>query len=134
MSLFDKYSYFTVVYLYNLDSATYYVSCFYFFLNFKIISITNSILWKKMLIVSKGNKCPIQRQLKYFFIIIIIFKFIYLFLASLGLHCCPWLSLVAASGVSSLLRCAGFSLQCSLLLWSTGSRHTGFTSCDTRAQ
>ena len=35
------------------------------------------------------------------------------------------LSLDAASGGYSLLRCTGFSLQWFLLLWSTGSRRTG---------
>ena len=44
------------------------------------------------------------------------------------------LSLVAASGGYSLLWCAGFSLWWLLLLWSTGSRHVGFSSCGTRAQ
>ena len=39
------------------------------------------------------------------------------------------LSLVAASGGCSLLLCAGFSLRWLLLLQSTGSRHTGFSSC-----
>ena len=39
------------------------------------------------------------------------------------------LSLVAASGGYSSLRCAGFSLQWLLLLWSTGSRRVGFSSC-----
>ena len=39
------------------------------------------------------------------------------------------LSLVAASGGYSSLWCAGFSLQWLLLLWSMGSRHTGFSSC-----
>ena len=39
------------------------------------------------------------------------------------------LSLVAVSGGYSLLWCAGFSLQWLLLLWSTGSRHVGFSSC-----
>ena len=39
------------------------------------------------------------------------------------------LSLVAASGSYSSLRCAGFSLQWLLLLWSTGSRRAGFSSC-----
>ena len=43
-------------------------------------------------------------------------------------------SLVASSGGYSLLRCAGFSLRWLLLLWSTGSRHVGFSSCGTRAQ
>ena len=44
------------------------------------------------------------------------------------------LSLVAASGGSSSLRCVGFSLQWLLLLRSTGSRRAGFSSCGTRAQ
>ena len=39
-------------------------------------------------------------------------------------------SLVVASGGYSSLQCAGFSL----LLQSTGSRHTSFSSCGTRAQ
>ena len=39
------------------------------------------------------------------------------------------LSLVAASGGYSLLQCVGFSLQWLLLLQSTGSRRTGFSSC-----
>ena len=42
------------------------------------------------------------------------------------------LSLVAASRGYSLL-CTGFSLQWLLLLWSTGSRHAGFSSCGSRA-
>ena len=44
------------------------------------------------------------------------------------------LSLVVASGDSSLLRCAGFSLWWLLLLQSTGSRRVGFSSCGTGAQ
>ena len=44
------------------------------------------------------------------------------------------LSLVAASGGYSLLWCAGFSLQWLLLLWSTGFRLAGFSSCSIRAQ
>ena len=40
---------------------------------------------------------------------------------------------VAASGGYSSLRCAGFSLRW-LLLWSTGSRRMGFSSCGTWAQ
>ena len=43
------------------------------------------------------------------------------------------LSLVVASGGYSLLQCAGFSLRW-LLLWSTGSRRAGFSSCGTRTQ
>ena len=44
------------------------------------------------------------------------------------------LSLVAVSGGYSSLRCTGFSLRWLLLLQSTGSRRTGFSSCGTRAQ
>ena len=46
--------------------------------------------------------------------------FFSLFLAVLGLRCFLWL-------LSSWQR-TGFSLQGLLLLWSTGSRHTGFSS------
>ena len=42
------------------------------------------------------------------------------------------LSLVAASGGYSSLRCVGFSLQWLLLLWSIGSRCMGFSSCSRR--
>ena len=52
----------------------------------------------------------------------------------------PWvsvavcrLSLVAANGSYSSLQCIGFSLQWLLLLWSTGSRHTGM-GCSTWVQ
>ena len=44
------------------------------------------------------------------------------------------LSLVAASGGYSSLRCTGFSLLWLLLLQSTGSRRAGFSSCSTWAQ
>ena len=44
------------------------------------------------------------------------------------------LSLVASSRGYSSLQCMGFSLQWLLLLWSTGSRHAGFSSCGTWAQ
>ena len=43
------------------------------------------------------------------------------------------LSLAAASRVYSSLWCTGFSLRWLLLLRSTGSRRTGFSSCGTRA-
>ena len=38
----------------------------------------------------------------------------------------------ASMGYSSLW-CEGFSLRWLLLLWSTGSRHVGFSSCGTWA-
>ena len=44
------------------------------------------------------------------------------------------LSPVVASRVYSSLRCTGFSLWWLLLLWSMGSRCSGFISCGTRAQ
>ena len=44
------------------------------------------------------------------------------------------LSLVVASWGYSSLQCAGFSLQWFLLLWSTGSRRTGFSICSMWAQ
>ena len=67
----------------------------------------------------------------YFFFNINLFIYFWLrwvFVAARGL------SLVAASGGYSALRCAGFSLRWLLLLWSTGSRHVGFSSCGAWAQ
>ena len=74
---------------------------------------------------------------KYYAIIYIYFNlfilFIYFWL------CCVFvatrrLSLVVVSGGHSSLRCMGLSLQWPLPLRSTGSRHSGFSSCGTRAQ
>ena len=68
---------------------------------------------------------------KILFILFFIFIYFWLrwvFVAARGL------SLVAASGGYSLLQCVGFSLRWLLLLWSTGSRHVGFSSCGTGAQ
>ena len=62
------------------------------------------------------------------------FKFIYLFMAALGLCCCAWVfSSCGERGLHSLLWRAGFSLQWLLLLRSTGSRRAGFSSCGTPA-
>ena len=66
----------------------------------------------------------------FFFKLINLFMYCWLrwvFVAARGL------SLVVASGGYSLLRCAGFSLRWLLLLLSTGSRRTGFSSCGTWA-
>ena len=65
---------------------------------------------------------------KNLFVYLFIFWLHWVFVAVCGL------SLVALSGGYSLLRCAGFSLQWLLLLWSTGSRHAGFSSCGMWAQ
>ena len=59
--------------------------------------------------------------------------FIYSFLAVLGLCCCVGFPLVLVSGGYSSLRCTGFSLRWLLLLWSTGSRRVGFSSCGAQA-
>ena len=66
--------------------------------------------------------------------VIFIYLFILLFLAAVDLcHCCG-LSLVAASRGSFLLQSMSFSLWWFLLLWSTGSRHVGFSGCSPQAQ
>ena len=62
-----------------------------------------------------------------------IYVFIYLWLHWVFVAVCG-LSLVAASGGYSLLQFMGFSLWWLLLLQSTGSRRTGFSSCGTWAQ
>ena len=69
----------------------------------------------------------------YSFFKLFIYLFIYFWLhwVFVAVH---GLSLVAASGGYCLLRCVGCSLQWLLLLWSTGSRHVGFSSCGTQAQ
>ena len=67
--------------------------------------------------------------LKYQFIYLFIYFWLrWVFVAARAL------SLVAATGGYSSLRCASFSLRWLLLLRSTGCRHAGFSSCGTRAQ
>ena len=63
----------------------------------------------------------------YFFINLFIYLFIFGFIGSLLL--CVGSSLVVESRGYSLLWCTGFSLRWLLLLWSTGSRRVGFSSC-----
>ena len=58
----------------------------------------------------------------------IFFKFKFYFWMCWVFVAARGLSLVAESGGYSSLRCAGFSLRW-LLLWSTGSRCEGFSSC-----
>ena len=80
------------------------------------------------------DPCPLHWQAdSFFFSFLYIYLFIYFWLCwvFVAVH---RLSLVAASGGYSSLRCAGFSLRWLLLLWSMGSRHTGFSSCSTWAQ
>ena len=74
-----------------------------------------------------------KRMRKFFFFfnklinLFIHFWLHWVFVAACGL------SLVAASRDYSSWRCAGFSLRWLLLLRSTSSRHTGFSSCGLRA-
>ena len=73
----------------------------------------------------------------FFFLKIDFIHFIlfYLFiLAVLGLCCCAWASSSCGERGYSSLWCAGFLLWWLVLLQSTGSRCTGFSSCGTRAQ
>ena len=65
---------------------------------------------------------------KFIYFLVIYFWLRWVFVAVHGL------SLVAVREGYSLLWCTGFSLQWLLLLWSMGSRCTGFSSCGTRAQ
>ena len=72
------------------------------------------------------------------FIYLFFCLFIYLFIIYFWVYwvfvAVPWLSLVAANRGYSPLRCAGFSLRWLLLLWGTGSRCTGFSSCSMQVQ
>ena len=76
------------------------------------------------------------KELIFFFNHLGFFKiyFTYLFLAVLGLSCCA--RAFSSCGKWGLLFIAvcRLSLRWLLLLWSMGSRRTGFTSCGTRAQ
>ena len=63
----------------------------------------------------------------FFFLRFIFWLLFWVFVAAHGL------SLVAVSGGYSSLQCAGSSLQWFLLLQSTGSRLSGFSSCGARA-
>ena len=82
-----------------------------------------------------GSTCLGQHSFVHGFLCPHLCFLIYLFLPALGLRCRAWgFSLVAASRGYSSLWCTGFSLQWLLLLQSTGSRCTGFSSCGTRAQ
>ena len=64
----------------------------------------------------------------FLFLFFLIYLFIYFWLCWV-FAAVRRLSLVAVSRVYSSLQCTGFSLQWLLLFQSTGSRHTGFSSC-----
>ena len=54
--------------------------------------------------------------------------YVYTFLAALGLRCCAW-AFSSCSEREILFVAVRRLLIGWLLLWSTGSRHTGFSSC-----
>ena len=87
------------------------------------------------LVVMFLSLCQSVTVPQYFFLSFFLFnKFIYLFLAALGLRCCVQaFSSCGERGYSSSW-CVGFSVQWLLLLHSTGSRCTGFSSCGLRAR
>ena len=67
----------------------------------------------------------------YIYINIYIYFYFWLHWVFVAVH---GLFLVVVRGGYSSLRCMGFSLRWLLLLWSTGSRHVGFSSCGMQAQ
>ena len=78
------------------------------------------------------NDAAMNKWCRYLFLNKFVYLFIYFWLCWVFVD--AWgLSPVAASGGYSWLRCAGFSLWWLLLLWSTGCRCAGFSSCGSRA-
>ena len=76
-----------------------------------------------------GEQMPLVTMTRPRLVVVTVFKFIYLFMAMLGLRCCVRaFSSCGERGLLSL-QCAGFSLRWLLLLRSTDSRRVGFSSC-----
>ena len=67
----------------------------------------------------------------FFFFLINLYIYFWLCWVFIAVH---GLSLVEVSRGYSSLWCTGFSLWWLLLLWSTGSKHAGFSNCGTWAQ
>ena len=100
------------------------------------VAIVNNLVFRDSQVVNEKIKIWLFKScfkniggifLKKFYLFIY-FWLHWVFVAAHGL------SLVAASGSYSPLRCAGFSLRWLLLLRSTGSRHMDFSSRSTRAR
>ena len=92
------------------------------------------VTWEQFVCLQQGKtNAPVSLNLLFlkkkvkFIYLFIYFGLCWVFISAHGL------SLVAASRGYSSLRCTSFSLQW-LLLWSTGYRRTGFSSCGTWAQ
>ena len=105
------------------------------FINSLIITLSDDMVTLCSHICSLPGLCApvlISEPIPLLFLKIYLFHLFYfwlrwVFVAAHGL------SLAAASGGYSSLRCAGFSLRWLLLLQSMGSRHGGFSSCGSRA-
>ena len=95
---------------------------------YKILIVTGKKYFIFNISVLKRALIFLVLFLKKKFYLFIYFWLHWVFVAARGL------SVVVVSGGYSSLWCAGFSLQWLLLLWSTGSRHMGFSSCGTWAQ
>ena len=106
-----------------------YVYIYIHIMSLQLLFTTSHVLCYAYLFFLCSAFC-LSRLKKFFLINLFIYLFIYLWLHWV-LIAAPGLSLVAASGGYSLLQCAGFSLQWLLLLQSTGSRRSDFSSCDT---
>ena len=95
----------------------------------KIRGAATKILQEAMKILCAAANTQRSQINNFFFLIFkIYFWLCWVFVAARGL------SLVVVSGSYSSLQCTGFSLQWLLLLWSTGSRYAGFSSCSMQAQ
>ena len=109
-----------------------------------VLLLSGVLNWRHILVSLVENHDPLGFLLiniTSFGLFFIFFCFVYLFTYLLIYFWLCWvflaacrLSLVAASGGYSSLLCAGFSLQCLLLLQSMGSRCVGFSSCGMWAQ
>ena len=78
-----------------------------------------------------GRLCPLSQH---FFLSFFFFKFIYLFLAALGLHCCSW-AFPSYSKWGLLSICSTWTFHCSGFSC-YGARalgHPGYSSCSTQA-
>ena len=66
-------------------------------------------------------------------IVILFCLFAYLFLADLGLHCCMWAFRSWVKQGLFFVACVDLSLGWPPLLWGTGSRCSGLSSCNSQA-
>ena len=107
----------------------------YCWLLWKVLVDVKTFIWTWS-VYKKAVRLFQNKIVSILFFFFLFLYFIYLFFGRLRwvFVAARGLSLVVASGGYSSLWCAGFSLQWLLLLWSTGSRCMGFSSCSTRAQ